>query len=76
MPERWLAPPASRPKYAYFPFGGGNRVCIGESFAWTEAILLLAAIAQRWTFTQITPPHPEPRITLRPAQLRMRASRR
>jgi cytochrome P450 len=74
-PERWLAP-ASRPKYAYFPFGGGNRVCIGESFAWTEAMLLLAAIAQRWTFAPATTPTPEPRITLRPANLRMRAVQR
>jgi cytochrome P450 len=67
--------PGSRPKYAYFPFGGGNRVCIGESFAWTEAILLLAAIAQRWRLTPVTPPTAEPRITLRPAALRMRAER-
>ena len=74
-PERWLAS-GSRPKYAYFPFGGGNRVCIGESFAWTEAILLLAAIAQRWRFTPLSKPVPEPRITLRPAQLQMRVTRR
>jgi cytochrome P450 len=33
---------ATRPRFAYFPFGGGNRVCIGESFAWTEGILVLA----------------------------------
>jgi cytochrome P450 len=76
IPERWLATPGSRPKYAYFPFGGGNRVCIGESFAWTEAILLLAAIAQRWTFAPVTQPVPEPRITLRPANLQMRAAKR
>ena len=75
-PERWLTAAASRPKYAYFPFGGGNRVCIGESFAWTESILLLATIAQRWTFAGDSRPVPEPRITLRPANLRMRAIRR
>jgi len=83
-PERWLASasgsripdPGSRPKYAYFPFGGGSRVCIGESFAWTEAILLLATIAQRWTFTPVTAPVPEPRITLRPHNLRMGVARR
>jgi len=75
MPERWLVP-ASRPKYAYFPFGGGNRVCIGESFAWTEAVLLLATIAQRWSFAAVSPPTPEPRITLRAAHLRMSAARR
>jgi len=74
-PERWLTE-SKRPKYAYFPFGGGNRVCIGESFAWTEAILLLATIAQRWRFSPVTSPVPEPRITLRPAQLKMRAERR
>ncbi len=76
-PERWLNPP-SRPKYAYFPFGGGARVCIGESFAWTEAILLLATIAQRWQFRSApgSTPEPEPRITLRPKGLRMRAEPR
>jgi len=79
-PQRWLdengtwtAAAAARPKYAYFPFGGGSRICIGESFAWTEAILLLAAIAQRWRFTPVTDPVPEPRITLRPRGLSMRA---
>jgi cytochrome P450 len=80
-PERWRAgsrfpDPGSRPKYAYFPFGGGNRVCIGESFAWTESVLLLATIAQRWTFAAASRPVPEPRITLRPANLKMRAARR
>jgi len=74
-PERWL-PEARRPRFAYFPFGGGARLCIGESFAWTEAILLLATIAQRWTFTPVTPPTPEPRITLRPRGLMMKASAR
>ena len=47
-PERWLRDPAGRPRFAYFPFGAGNRVCIGESFAWNEAIVVLAALAQRW----------------------------
>ena len=75
-PERWLGAAGSRPRYAYFPFGGGNRVCIGESFAWTEAILLLATIAQRWRLAPVTSPVPEPRITLRPARLQMRAARR
>jgi len=76
-PERWLAP-TDRPKYAYFPFGGGSRVCIGEAFAWTEAILLLATIAQRWRFTRGAHPAPatEPRITLRPKGLTMTAEPR
>lgn len=74
-PERWQRD-AKRPKYAYFPFGGGTRICIGESFAWTEAILLLAVIAQQWRFTPVTKPTPEPRITMRPRNLQMRTQRR
>ncbi|MDX2030822.1 MAG: cytochrome P450 [Blastocatellia bacterium] len=68
-PERWT-PEAreARPKFAYFPFGGGNRVCIGEGFAWTEGMLLLATLARRWRL-RLAPGHPvEPKamITLRP----------
>ena len=74
-PSRWLAPSAERHKYAYFPFGGGTRICIGESFAWTEAILLVATIAQRWRFQSLEggSPVPQARITLRPNGLKMRA---
>ena len=39
---------ASRPKYAYFPFGAGPRMCIGEGFAWMEGVLILATLVQRW----------------------------
>jgi cytochrome P450 len=74
-PDRW-SEKSDRPKYAYFPFGGGSRICIGESFAWTEAILLLATIAQRWSFAPVTAPTMEPRITLRPKGLSMRAQLR
>jgi cytochrome P450 len=74
-PERWQSPPP-RAKYAYFPFGGGSRLCIGESFAWTEAILLVATIAQRWSFKPVTVPKLEPRITLRPSNFCARAERR
>jgi cytochrome P450 len=49
-PERWLVEDKTRPKFAYFPFGAGPRQCIGESFAWTEGVLLLAALAQRFRF--------------------------
>jgi cytochrome P450 len=66
-PGRWLGDAVARPRFAYFPFGGGNRVCIGESFAWSEAIVVLAALAQRWRFV-LDPAHPvvpQPLITLR-----------
>ncbi len=46
-PQRW-AEEGSRPKFAYFPFGGGPRQCIGEGFAWMEGVLLLTTLAQRW----------------------------
>jgi cytochrome P450 len=67
-PQRWLLEDEARPKFAYFPFGGGTRVCIGERFAWMEGVLLLAVIAQRWRF-ELLPGHPVERkaqITLRP----------
>lgn len=48
-PDRWTPEfKASLPRFAYFPFGGGPRQCIGESFAWMELVLLVATIAQRW----------------------------
>lgn len=68
-PERWSDGLARRlPKFAYFPFGGGPRLCIGSSFAMTEAVLLLATIAQRFRL-DLVPGHPVklwPTITLRP----------
>ena len=59
---------AERPRYAYLPFGGGPRICIGNSFAMTEAILLLAAIVQRYRLTLLPGTQVElvPLITLRP----------
>jgi cytochrome P450 len=48
-PDRWTPElKASLPPFAYFPFGGGTRRCIGESFAWMELILVASTIAQRW----------------------------
>jgi cytochrome P450 len=67
-PDRWTpAFKASLPKFAYFPFGGGPRQCIGESFAWMELILIIATIAQQWDL-RLVPGHPvelQPLITLR-----------
>jgi cytochrome P450 len=74
-PERWEKKDEARPKFAYFPFGGGPRLCIGERFAWMEGVLLLAVIAQRWRL-ELEPGHPVeelPQITLRPKHgMRMR----
>ncbi|MEM8953364.1 MAG: cytochrome P450 [Verrucomicrobiota bacterium] len=51
-PERWLEnPQPKRPKYSYFPFGTGPRMCIGETFASKEISLLLATFAQKWRFS-------------------------
>jgi cytochrome P450 len=68
MPERWLDPPAL-PQFAYFPFGGGSRKCLGDQFAWTEARITLCEIVRRYRFDLATPELPverDPIITLRP----------
>jgi cytochrome P450 len=67
-PERWTQEARdARPKFSYFPFGGGARVCIGERFAWMEGVLVMAAIAQKWRL-RLAPDQrvePLPLITLR-----------
>jgi cytochrome P450 len=68
-PERHTAEAkAERPRFVYFPFGGGRRQCIGEGFAWMEGVLSLATIAQRWRlrFVPAYPVVPQAKITLRP----------
>ena len=69
QPERFLSDgKTDRPRFSYFPFGGGSRQCIGESFAWMEAVLVLVTIAQQWRFTLVSGQKIElqPKITLRP----------
>jgi cytochrome P450 len=71
LPGRWEADLEKRiPRYAYFPFGGGPRICIGNSFAMMEATLILATIAQRFDLSLASAAlvDPEPLITLRPKQ--------
>jgi len=67
-PERWIDGLASRlPKYAYIPFGGGPRICIGERFATMEAVLMIATILQRFRLEMAGPdPVPLQSTTLRP----------
>jgi cytochrome P450 len=84
-PQRWIAAglfdeaAPRQPRGAYFPFGMGRRVCVGESFAWTEAVLVLAALARDWA-PALVPGHPVdllPAVTLRPRHgLRMTLHRR
>jgi cytochrome P450 len=68
VPDRWTPEfKASLPRFAYFPFGGGPRQCIGESFAWMELVLLVSTIAQQWTLRLVPghPVEPQPVVTLR-----------
>lgn len=68
-PDRFLPERAAdRPRYAYFPFGGGQRMCIGREFALVEAQLVLATLARRFRL-ELVPghlPRPDPILTLRP----------
>jgi cytochrome P450 len=80
-PERWSAVVHNgRPRFSYFPFGGGSRGCMGEAFAWMEGVLLLAVIAQRWRFRLVDESsHPEihPALTLTPKSgIRVKVERR
>lgn len=70
-PERWAPESAKRiPQYAYYPFGGGPRVCIGRGLTMMETVLLLAEIGQQFRLQplpdQTTKPHPGPSFSLRP----------
>ncbi len=68
-PERWGEESAARlPKYAYFPFGGGPRLCIGNYFATMEAVLILSTIAQRFRLRLVNEEPIEllPAMSLRP----------
>jgi cytochrome P450 len=79
-PERWDGDLARRlPRFAYFPFGGGPRQCIGNGFAMMEAVLLLATIAQRFRLALVPGQRitPTPYVTLRPEpDIRMQLTRR
>ena len=64
QPERWfeISVKEALQRSTYIPFGGGVRRCIGESFAWTEATLVLATLARRWKLEMV----PEQKIGLQP----------
>ena len=79
-PERWLnGETADLPRFAYFPFGGGPRVCIAQSFAMMESVLILAAIARRFRLEIMPGPEIRPwaTMTLRPTPgIRVRLTNR
>jgi cytochrome P450 len=79
-PERWEGDQAKKlPRYAYFPFGGGPRFCIGQAFAQMEAVLLLATLARAFRVEVLPKPAVVPfaSVTLRPKHgMRVRLSRR
>ncbi len=68
-PSRWQNDLAKRlPRFAYFPFGGGPRICIGNAFAMMEAVLVIATFASQLEFEPVErhSPTPKPGFTLRP----------
>ncbi len=80
-PERWESQCVKEAgqRNIYFPFGGGVRRCIGESFAWAEGILLLATLARKWKLSLVPGQQIEmkPMITLRPKYgMRMKCQNR
>ncbi|BCM90648.1 pentalenene oxygenase [Abditibacteriota bacterium] len=64
-PARW-ANDFTPTKWSYFPFGGGHRACLAEGFAWMEATLALATLAQKFRAQEVGPLRLEPSVTLRP----------
>jgi cytochrome P450 len=78
-PSRFLPGQANHHRFAYLPFGAGQRICIGRSFALMEATLIAAMMSQRFAFEAVPghPVEPEATLTLRPRKgVRMVARRR
>ncbi len=68
-PDRWSAERrGDAPRFAYFPFGAGPRLCIGRDFALVESVLLLASLAARYELAPVPghEVHAEPLVTIRP----------
>jgi cytochrome P450 len=70
-PDRFLPERSrDRPNYAYFPFGGGPRICIGKRFSLLEAKLILATICRQFTLERVAdgPLELRPSLTMHPAE--------
>jgi cytochrome P450 len=77
-PDRWTSEGrAGRPEFAYFPFGGGARRCVGEQFALIEGVLILASLARRWRLRPLPGERVEmrPLVVLKPVGLQMQLER-
>lgn len=80
-PDRWSQRSVKEAgqAFVYFPFSRGSRNCIGEGFAWMEAVLLLTVLCRDWNFTKAADQRIglQPLVTLRPRYgMRMHLSRR
>jgi cytochrome P450 len=78
-PDRWLPEHTDRrQRDAYFPFGAGTRKCIGDSYAFTELSLALAAVVKRWRLTAVPDMDMKPilRVSLSPSVLSVVVNRR
>jgi cytochrome P450 len=72
-PERFGDGAGEHHRFAWFPFGGGARVCVGKELAMTEAVVVLALLFRRFDWAFSSPfPAPEPVIVLRPGALAIR----
>lgn len=72
-PDRWEPERAkSLNRSSFLAFGDGRRKCIGEEFAWTELLIILATVLQRWRLTLTSaPPRPQAIVTVKPDKLSM-----
>jgi cytochrome P450 len=77
-PDRWLPDRPQPPREAFIPFGAGKRKCIGDEFAWAEAVLITALIASRWRLRPVAGVTVRPigEITVHPSSLDMVAETR
>lgn len=72
-PDRWAGRPDAATRGSFLAFGAGRRNCIGEAFAWSELLIILATVKQRWPRLALASPAPEPQalVTVKPNDLSM-----
>lgn len=72
-PDRWSGRPDAATRGAFLAFGAGRRNCVGEAFAWSELLIILATVRQLWPRLALTSPEPKPQalVTVKPDGLAM-----